>query len=303
MHITIGVITGGRTQGLERLLESLADLSFSGERPALEVLVMDNHPEQLARAVCDRFRDRLPVRHEVEPRRGIPFARNAVIAAADPATDAIAFVDDDQTVDAGWLAELLAVRQRTGADVVTGPAVPRLPEDAPGWIAGSGAFDLLRFPTGTARPFAFTHNVLTNMAVFRAVSPHFDERLVDTGGSDTHFYRRVREAGFSIVWADEAVAREWIPTERVRVRWLLQRALRIGGTDAFIERDLAGRRAAWGRLPVRAGRYAVRGLLRAAATPVRGRASLLAAGRDLAHAGGMLAGLVGYRYPEYRPAS
>ncbi|MHC4811002.1 MAG: glycosyltransferase family A protein, partial [Planctomycetota bacterium] len=101
MHITIGVITGGRTQGLERLLESLADLSFSGERPAMEVLVMDNHPEQLARAVCDRFRDRLPVRHEVEPRRGIPFARNAVIAAADPATDFIAYVDDDQTVDPG----------------------------------------------------------------------------------------------------------------------------------------------------------------------------------------------------------
>jgi succinoglycan biosynthesis protein ExoM len=300
MHITIGVITGGRTQGLERLLESLESLSLPDARPDLEVLVVDNHPQRLARAVCDRFRGRLPVRHEVEPRRGIPFARNAVIAAADPATDFIAFVDDDQTVDPDWLAELLAVQRRTGADVVTGPAVPRLPEDAPRWIAGSGAFDLLRFPTGSPRPFAFTHNVLTSTAVFRAVTPHFDERLVDTGGSDTHFYRRVREAGFSIVWADEAVAWEWIPIERVRVRWLLQRALRIGGTDAFIERDLAGRWRAWSRLPVRAGRYAVRGVVRAASAPVRGRAALLAGARDVAHAAGLLAGLMGWRYPEYR---
>lgn len=300
MHITIGVITGGRTQGLERLLESLARLSFPGASPDLEVLVVDNHPEQLAREICERFRDRACVRHAVEPRRGIPFARNAVIAEARPETDFIAFVDDDQTVDPGWLAALLAEQRRTGADVVTGPAVPRLPEDVSRWIARSGAFDLLRFETGTRRPFAFTHNVLTSMAVFRAVSPHFDERLAATGGSDTHFYRRVCEAGFSIVWADEAIAWEWIPPQRVRVGWLLQRALRIGGTDAFIERDLAGRAAALRRVPVRAARYAARGLLRATGVAVRGRPALLAGGRDLAHAAGLLAGLLGYRYPEYR---
>jgi len=300
MHVTIGIITGGRTDGLERLLESLAASSFPEGRPAIEVLVVDNHPAEPARAVCARAREGLEVRHEVERRRGIPFARNAVIAHARADTDFIAFVDDDQTVDPGWLAELLAVQARTGADVVTGPAVPVLPDDAPRWIAGSGAFDLLRYATGTRRPFAFTHNVLTRREVFEAVRPHFDERLVDTGGSDTHFYRRVHEAGFSIVWADEAIAREWVPSERVRVRWLVRRALRIGGTDAFIERDLAGTPAAFRRLPVRAGRYGARGLVRVLTAPFRGRAALLGGARDVAHALGLVAGLVGYRYPEYR---
>ena len=300
MHITIGIITGGRTQGLERLLESLAVLSFPGEQPAIEVLIVDNHPGESARGVCAGFQDRLPLRHTVERRRGIPFARNTVIAQAHADTDFIAFVDDDETVEPSWLAELLRVHAQTGADVVTGPAVPLLPEGVPKWISDSKAFDLLRFGTGTKRPFAFTHNVLTSHAVFRAVRPHFDERLADTGGSDTHFYRRVCEAGFTIVWADDAIAREWIPPERVRVRWLMRRALRLGGTDAFIERDLRGTGPALADLSVRAARYGLRGVLRAMSFPVRGRSALLTGAQDVAHATGMIGGLLGYRYPEYK---
>jgi len=301
VHVTICIITCGRTDGLSRLLASIAGLEFPDAAPALEILVVDNHPDETAREVCADAAAAAPwpIRYETEPRRGIPPARNAAVALAPETTDFIVFVDDDETVDPPWLAELLAVQVSTGADVVTGPSLPRLPSGAPPWLAGSGAFDLLRYRTGEERPFAFTHNVLARREVYRAVQPNFDERLIPCGGSDTHFFRRVRRAGFTIVWADEAVAREWIPPDRVSVSWLLRRALRIGGTDAFIERDLEGLATATRRIAGRAVRHAGRGVLRAIAAPARGRAGLLAAGQDWALAAGLLGGIVGYRHREY----
>jgi len=300
MHVTIGIITCGRPEGLALLLESIGAQRFEGDAPQIEILVVDNDPEENARDTCARLATTLPfaLRYETESRGGIPWARNAVIDAAAPDTDAIAYVDDDETVDPGWLAELLSVQSQTGADVVTGPAVPRLPDDLPQWLATSKAFDLLRYETGETRPFAFTHNVLARRQVFDAVRPSFDVRLVQSGGSDTHFFRRVREAGFTIVWADEAIAHEWIPAHRATVGWLLRRAFRIGGTDAFIERDLAGQGAIV-RVGGKAARHAARSILRLLSAAVRGRPALLGAGQDGACVVGLIAGLFGYRYPEY----
>ncbi|MCP3903980.1 MAG: glycosyltransferase [Planctomycetes bacterium] len=302
MHVTICIITCNRPEGLERLLASISELEFSEVTPEVEVLVVDNDPDERARALCARSADALPgsLRYETEARRGIPFARNTAVARAAETTDFIVFVDDDETVDPRWLAELLAVQAQTGADVVTGPAVPRFPAEAPTWLVRSGAFDLLRYETGAERPFAYTHNVLTRREVFGAVQPNFDERMAHCGGSDTHFFRRVRRAGFRIVWADAAIAYEWVPAARLTTGWILRRSLRIGGTDAYIERDLDGLGAALRRLPWRAARYVARGALRLLSLPARGRAAFLFAGEDWARAFGLLAGMVGFRHQEYR---
>ena len=300
MHVTICITTCGRPDGLTRLLESVERLNRSAEVSDLEVLVADNHPDECGRDVSEAFAHRLPIRYVVESRRGIPFARNAAVTHASPTTDFIAFVDDDETVDPDWLDELMAVQMETGADVVTGPSIPEFPSGAPEWLVRSGAFDLLSFETGSERPFAFTHNVLARRVVYDTIRPNFDERLVNAGGSDTHFFKRVRDGGFRIVWADQAIAREWIPKERLKVGWLLRRALRIGGTDTYIQCDLAGHGVALRTVPLRAMRYVVRGVLRCLTFPVRGRAGILNGARDWAHALGLITGLIGYRYREYK---
>lgn len=301
MHLTIGIITCNRPDGLTRLLHSLAKLEFPDAAPSIEILVVDNDPDGAARTVVEAVSADIPfpVRYEIEKRRGIPHARNAVVDHADPETDFIAYIDDDETVDPDWLAALLAVQAKTNADVVTGPAIAKLPDDAPDWMAHSGAFDLVRYRTGEERPFAFTHNVLTRRSVFDALDTMFDTRMNACGGSDTHFYRRVREAGFTIVWADDAIAHEWVPPGRTNTAWLLRRALRIGGTDTFIERDLAGGPRAFVTTTTRAARYVARALVRLLGTPARGKVALIGAGQDGAHALGLLAGWFGYRYPEY----
>ncbi|MHC5024949.1 MAG: glycosyltransferase family 2 protein [Planctomycetota bacterium] len=299
MDVTICIATCDRPDGLERLLASIAELDRT---PGLNlrVVVIDNHPDGTGAAIVQAWSTKLdvPIRYGREAQRGIPFARNAAIDEAGDA-DFIAFVDDDQTVDARWLSELIAVQARTGADIVTGPQLPVLPDEVPAWMRRSGAFDLLRFETGTVRPVAYTHNVLTRTGVFRDLWPPFDARFATSGGSDSHFYRRAHRAGYRIAWADEAITREWIPAGRATMGWLLRRSLRIGTTDAFIARDLDG----WAVLPrtlLLAARYAGRGVVRALAAAWQGRAALVRSGQDLARALGLAGGACGLMCHEYR---
>ncbi len=62
-----------------------------------------------------------------------------------------------------------------------------------------------------------------------------------TGGSDSHFFRRLHRAGFSIVWADAALVSEWIPKSRACFGWLVRRFFRAGNTIGFVTLDLGSR--------------------------------------------------------------
>jgi glycosyltransferase involved in cell wall biosynthesis len=317
MRIAIGVITRRRPQGLRRLLESFDGLdlsapSWSGNlaRPLesegirAEVLIVENDDSP---GMGDPPPCRLPLRREFEPRLGIPFARNRVIemALADESPrgfDAIAFVDDDETVDPSWLRELVATISTTGADAVTGPALAAFEGgDPPRWALRSGAFDCLDFPSGTSRPTAFTHNVLVTTRALRETGLRFDERLAMTGGSDTQLFTRLALAGRRIVWCREAICHEWTPSSRLTVAWARQRAYRIGATDAWIARDL-GTRSRAGLLWL-AMRYLLRGPFRLlSGLPTRGLAgSTVACLQDFAKARGLVAGALGFfRHEEYR---
>ena len=309
MRIAIGVITRRRPQGLARLLESLGHLELAAgprsENLDVEVLLVENDdpPGIGSMPPCS-----LPLTRCFEPRLGIPAARNRVLELAlagegDSSVDAVAFIDDDETADPSWLRELVATLSHTAADAVTGPALAAFERDAtlPGWAHGSGAFGCLDFPTGTARPTAFTHNVLVRTEAIRRLNLRFDERLAMTGGSDTHFFSRLARAGGRIVWCREAICREWTPASRLTIAWARQRAYRIGATDAWIARDL-GERGRTGLLWL-AFRYLLRGPFRFITGLARRRLSgaAVACLQDLAKARGLAAGALGLaQHEEYR---
>jgi hypothetical protein len=60
----------------------------------------------------------------------------------------------------------------------------------------------------------------------------FDETYRFSGGSDTVFFMCVHHAGYLMIWADEALATEWIPKSRATLKWLAMRPFRNGGTKA-----------------------------------------------------------------------
>ena len=296
MRIAICIITRRRPDGLARLLQSLESISVPDGVKVEVVLVENDEPSKKTPP-----RTSLSLQHAFEPEPGIPAARNRTleIALADPGIDAIAFLDDDETVDPAWLAALLRTRRRTGAAVVTGPANPRFPVDAPPWAAASGVFQPPDYPTGTLRPWAFTHNALIDAHVIRTGGFRFDETMRHDGGSDKDFFRRVGEAGHRIVWADDAIAWEWYPIERIRLGWVFRRSYRLGTNTPRAEGGAGFRKAA--ALLLRAARFAARGLFRLVAAAPRPRVALARAAWDFGRAAGLMAGLAGRRYEEYAP--
>lgn len=299
-RVAICVVTRRRQECLARLLATLNRVRQPGGAD-VRIVVIDNDAAGSSRtaATAGAAVAQWPVEYHVEPKPGIPFARNTAIRTCYRRADAIVFIDDDEIPEPEWLERLLEARARFGADVVTGPVLPRFDVTPPKWAVDGGFFDFPRFSTGTIRDVAFTNNVLVNTSVFTALQTWFDERLQYTGGSDTHFFRRLHLAGYTIVWSDEARVQDCLPASRVTVRWVMQRAYRYGHTHAFVRVDLkqstraAVAVAAIGKLRF-VGASVLHGVI--GLRPAR----FVDAAREAAYMVGMLANLVGSRYAEYR---
>lgn len=307
MRVAVCVITYRRPEGLRRLLNGLNELVFNkSPLPDLEIVVVDNDPTGSAQAFCEAARPNLrwPIRYCIEPRRGIPYARNRAIALAGSDVDFVAFVDDDEVPKPSWMDELLHVQRSYEADVVYGAVLPYFEDDVPAWVVKGQFFEhpfvRARYPTGHPLELADTNNVLVSSEVLRGMDHLFDERFALTGGSDTHFFMRVFRAGHRIVWAGEAMVYDWVPRSRANARWVLQRAYRYGNTRSLCELDLEP--SAPGRVMPAAkgvGRI-VQGLLLIPVSLVRGRHALVRALHKICYGAGRLAGVVGVQYEEYR---
>jgi succinoglycan biosynthesis protein ExoM len=300
MKVSLCVCTYRRPLGLRRLLDAVSRIRTErSER--LEIVIVDNDPDASARATVDAI-DGMPFAMRVvhEPRRGISFARNRAVAEAAPDAGWIAFLDDDEEPEAGWLDELLRVQAEFAADVVAGPVPPKFESPAPRWVLRGRFHEPPRHATGTVLPYADTGNVLVRASLFRDFPAPFAPSLALAGGEDTHFFLRVARAGHRIVWADRAVAWEWVPPSRVRLPWLLRRAFRRGNTWALLERELDPGVRIRARRIMRGGGRIARGAVLMPVALVRGRHAVVDALRGICFGAGSLAGVAGYRYDEYR---
>ena len=304
-RVAVCVITYNRPEGLRRLLEGLDRLTFAGDPPpAVEIVLVDNDPAGLACAPYES-RDgsstgRWPLRCYVEPRRGIPYARNRSVAGVEEGVDFVAFVDDDEVPEPGWLDELLHVQQLYDADVVAGPVVRHFDEPVPAWVAKGKFFEKRRYPTGHPVKFVDTANALVRNDILGRMDKHFDERMALNGGDDTHLFLRIHRAGYRMVWADGAIVHELIPKSRANTGWLLRRAYRLGNSLTLCEIDLyPSFSVRVVRVAKAAGRIA-RGLLLVPVSPLLGWHAFVRAVQDISRGAGMLAGLAGVVYEEYR---
>ena len=301
--VAICALTFHRPRGLGRLLDGLAALQFEDDahRPDLRIVIVDNDPEGSARPVVEGRLDQIgaPVTYVIEPRRGIPLARNRAVAEAGAAEFA-AFIDDDEVPEPRWLDELLRVQRVTGADVVTGPVVAEFEDTPPKWVLRGSFYDRRRFRTGESVGAATTSSVLIARPVLEAHRPPFNEAMRFTGGSDTHFFLRAKQDGFSIVWADDAVVYETIPLSRTTARWILARQYRRGVTFSYCLRELNDSPRRRAKRIGHAGVSVVRGVGMSVLALVRGRRALVAGLQRVCYGAGMVAGLFGVSYEEYR---
>ncbi|GIG28748.1 glycosyltransferase family 2 protein [Cellulomonas marina] len=303
LSVAVCVCTKLRPQGLAALLDSLSrqedPVGPDHEPVDVRVVVVDNDAEPSARAGVEaRTGDRWPVVYVHEPVPGIPAARNAAVAAAlSQPCDVLLFLDDDERADPAWLRTMLEVRRTTGAEVVTATVEPEFEPGAPAWAVQGGFYERPRFATGTEIGYARTSNVLIDTRLFTQDGLRF-EHTGSQGGEDTHFFAQAVARGRRIVWADEAVVRETVPASRISVRWLVARSYRYGLTRSASLRLLGG-------TPLRYARRVVNGLLTVLRGLVlvvvgRGRIGRTKGLQEVALGAGLVLGLVGATYDDYR---
>lgn len=237
MTISVCIATHRRAERLAALLDDLAKQTLRPE----EIVVVDNHAEGSARDVVERFRVRVPfpVHYEIQPERNISLTRNRTVALAGG--EWLAFVDDDERAPPEWLARLFAATQRYEADGVLAPVEPEVPDSAPAWIRAGKFYDFPHLPSGTVVPLNRMRfgNVILRGDRVRAESGPFDVRYGLVAGEDGDLLIRLVEHGAKVVWCDEAIVREPVESSRLRLRWLLMRAL--GGGQEFARKTAAGR--------------------------------------------------------------
>ena len=302
MLVWICVATYERPEGLEHLLDGLGRLRFTQlEPPRLDVVVVDNEARGRAAEICRRAAPSFPwgLHCEEEPRRGITYARNRGLERALPSADYVAFIDDDEVPDPGWLEALLLAQKAHDADVVSGPVRPNLEApEIPRWVERGGFFRPRAHADGARIEVAFTHNALVRARVFRDIGV-FDHQFALTGGEDTDFFMRAHKAGHRIVWAQSAVVEEAVPASRATVGWILRRGFREWGSHSLCEKTLYP--SPWTRAErvLKASTLVALGCASLPFTVLMGKRRMVRSLLLVARGAGSFAGLAGRRYYEY----
>ncbi|WP_267276075.1 glycosyltransferase family 2 protein [Arthrobacter sp. CDRTa11] len=293
--VTVGIITYKRPALLAELLNSLE----SQQRMAgFKILVVDNDPNGSGSEVVEA--SGCSVAYISEPTPGIVAARNAVLESLSSDCQWVIFVDDDETVDAGWFENLVGAANQFACDVVLGPVISVFEPDCPVWITKGGFIQRPSRSTGSTLRTAATNNVLIKLDALRKLpEPRFSEDFSLTGGSDAELFWRLNQSGARLVWCDEATVRESVPNSRANLKWIFRRTIRLGNVSG---RLLQRSRPRLVVLLLGAGRIVV-GFIRMIASMLTGRGFRDADFSHFAKGIGMVGACLGTIVVEYKRAS
>jgi len=190
LSVVIPVFNGADT--LDEQLASLAAQDYEGE---WELVISDNGSQDASLAIARQWSDRLPMLRIVDAseRRGCAAADN--IGALEARGAALAFCDQDDIVQPGWLTSI--ARALESHDLVVGandfaslnPGEPEAGRSQPSTAKRrtSDFYDFL--------PWGLSCNMGVSTQAFRAVGG-FDERL--RGGDDVDLCWRIQLAGYPL---------------------------------------------------------------------------------------------------------
>jgi succinoglycan biosynthesis protein ExoM len=239
--LAIVICTFHRNDLLCALLASLA-AQAQPEGLSANIYVVDNSDEGVARetVVAAAQSSSLPVSWIGAHPANIAVARNAGVQAG--AEKFVAFVDDDQTLEPGWLTAVGQAIQDESIDAWLGRVVGVFETPAAATPATRRLFSRDLDHPGGLELFAFGPKkspdiaLATNNAIFRRATTLDDAIVFDPafghgGGEDYDLFCRLQRRGRRFVWLPEAAAREFVPASRCDHAYLRRRF--YAGGQAF----------------------------------------------------------------------
>ena len=238
------------------------------------------------------------IKYVTEPIQNISMARNRSVREA--VGTLVAFIDDDEEAEPGWLVNMWRELNQHRADGAFGRVIPLLPPGTADWITDGGFFDGYSLRTGVELLWyqTRTSNALIRWEALTALPVLFDPAFGLTGGEDVDLFSRMIDRGYRFIAVDSGIVWETIPPERATFRWLSRRNVRNGITITRIEcRGMARRRQFFYSLKAlyEVLSFGVRGTINLSWSKAAGFRHLFRAVEGL----GKVAGLMGFSYEEY----
>ena len=139
-RLGITVCTRQRPKMLEQCIRSIcADINAALSDVVCFIVIVENDEFPRSKSIIDNvFHDhnKIEYHYECEPSLGIPIARNRAIGIClKNEADWLAFIDDDETLQCGWVDAMFQAATTLDADALTGPVHSILPSDPPVWLA------------------------------------------------------------------------------------------------------------------------------------------------------------------------
>lgn len=239
-HLDVVICTHNRSAELAGVLgrliaqEAVQDISWS-------VLVVDNaSSDETAEVVASHARE-LRLRYVHEPRLGLTHARQRGVA--ESAGEWIAFVDDDNLLEPGWIAAMVdAIRGAPGAGAFGGRVLLQWQVPPPA-AASQFGFCFAEQDLGNEQRevegLVGAGMVLSRKALHAcgwASRPMLDDRIGKSliSGGDVEIALRVRAAGYELRYEPRAVMQHLMPASRATASYLLRINRSLGATSVIV---------------------------------------------------------------------
>jgi GT2 family glycosyltransferase len=235
--LAIGIPSFRRVDGLELCLQSIAKQITTLDDAQIIVIVAENDLDrQGALALVAQMAPnyRFVLQCYLSDARGISPARNALMhhGFAIHGAKALAMIDDDQWVAPDWIERMYRTLQAQDADVVGCAVLPDFMGVPQNWVQKHGIFHRPTPPTGPVKMISATCGVmLSSRVITKMARPVFDSAYSFTGGGDTEFFFRLKDAGGVFAVCAEAVAHECYPPDRQTLAYVHQRTERLSMTN------------------------------------------------------------------------
>ncbi|MDR2449981.1 MAG: glycosyltransferase [Prevotellaceae bacterium] len=253
MKLSVIICTYNREKYIYNVLKSIAENAFPHGN--YELLVIDNNSSDDTALECKRFHAGFPdvvYRYYVEPNQGLSYARNRGVKEA--AGDILIYVDDDATVNAGYLQACYSFfAQYPSAMAAGGPVIPVYETEKPRWLSHftipliTGyfykggkikAFKKSGFPRGGNA--AYRKTVFDKTGYFNVQLGRKGNNL--TGAEEKDIFDKMRAHGMPFYYLPGAILYHIIPASKLTGAYFNTLTVAMGRSEQLRTRAISRRK-------------------------------------------------------------
>lgn len=233
--ITIAIPTFDKPKLLKIAIESCL---AQPDSKLLEIIVIDNHPQQTARLVAQKHQ----TTYFHEPKIGHSYAKNKGLFEANG--EYIIFLDDDARLTQNWLKITQKIIAQKKPVVFGGPIMPYFQHAPPKWFKPAYESRAFGNQSGFLKPNEHlpTSSTLINTKSLREIGGFNESYGIKGGkrrfGEDTDVLRRLKKKYITKIYYDpKLIVEHFTPSQKTTLKHRFIHLFNLGASDFAVSGD------------------------------------------------------------------